>query len=333
MKSIKRFTIRIVDKNNRRYPMLNEKIRAEILGGSLTDYKTDMAGKYRGFYTTFGLVGGAYTLEIYASSENDPSNAGLYDYLQKLKAENSKTVSSAVTREYSFQIIFKTPSFSNKIPAMVNDVAEPVVSWLITNGYRTGCWACGTDDGTVEHYVVNGTSYFLCPKCANEFEKELVNRQVEKKSQNSKTVPGIIGAFLGGLIGVVLWVLIYRVGYIAGIAGLVTVVCAMKGYEMLGGCLDKKGVIITTVMSLALIYLANHISWSWEIFDAFNEYDMGWTFGEIFGQLHYILGELDATGAFFGDMAIGALLSVVASVTRIIAAFRENSGTFSMEKK
>ena len=53
----------------------------------------------------------------------------------------------------------------------------------------------------------------------------------------------MIGAFLGALLGCVLWIIIYRLGYIAGIAGAVIGICAMKGYEMLGKHLDKKGVI------------------------------------------------------------------------------------------
>ncbi len=313
--------------------MLNQKINSELLGGVLTDYKTSLAGKYRGYYTSLNVVSGMWILEINASSETDPSNANLYTYLQTVKEKYSKTVSSITTGQFSIQITFKQPAFLNKVPGMVNPVAEEVVNKLIQGGYATGCWSCGTAAETVEHYVVNGSSYFLCPQCANEFERTLKNRQTEVKAQKSRAVSGLVGAFLGGLIGVILWIGIYRLGYIAGIAGLVTVICAMKGYELLGGCLDKKGVLLSTVMSLALIYLANHISWSWAIYDVFVENNMGWTFGEIFGQLHYILEQLEASGSFWGDMAMGVFLSIVASVVRIISAFKQSSGSYTMEKK
>ena len=51
----------------------------------------------------------------------------------------------------------------------------------------------------------------------------------EKKREN---VPaGIVGAFLGSLIGVACAVLIGQLGYVASISGLVMAVCALKGYE------------------------------------------------------------------------------------------------------
>ena len=50
----------------------------------------------------------------------------------------------------------------------------------------------------------------------------------EKKREN---VPaGIVGAFLGSLIGVACAVLIGQLGYVASISGLVMAVCALKGY-------------------------------------------------------------------------------------------------------
>ena len=61
----------------------------------------------------------------------------------------------------------------------------------------------------------------------------------QKKREN---VPaGIVGAFLGSLIGVACAVLIGQLGYVASVSGLVMAVCALKGYELLGGSLTKKG--------------------------------------------------------------------------------------------
>ena len=41
---------------------------------------------------------------------------------------------------------------------------------------------------------------------------------------------GIIGAFLFSLVGGILWFVLYQIGYVASISGLVGVVCAVKGY-------------------------------------------------------------------------------------------------------
>lgn len=131
------------------------------------------------------------------------------------------------------------------------------------------------------------------------------------KAQKSNLFSGFIGAFLGALLGCVLWIIIYRLGYIAGIAGAVIGICAMKGYEMLGKHLDKKGVIGSVVIMVVMIYFANRISWAWEAYYALKEY--GYTF-------------------YFRDLAIGYLLTVLSSYRNIKAAFQTSTGSYTFKK-
>ena len=91
----------------------------------------------------------------------------------------------------------------------------------------------------------------------------------EKKREN---VPaGIVGAFLGSLIGVACAVLIGQLGYVASISGLVMAVCALKGYELLGGSLTKKGALISTLLILAMTYLAHRLIWAVAVADALHD--------------------------------------------------------------
>ena len=52
----------------------------------------------------------------------------------------------------------------------------------------------------------------------------------EKIREN--VVAGIVGAFLFSLAGGILWFLLYLMGFVAGISGLVGAVCAVKGYSV-----------------------------------------------------------------------------------------------------
>ena len=45
---------------------------------------------------------------------------------------------------------------------------------------------------------------------------------------------------------------------------------------MLGGHLDKKGVVISSVIMVVMIYFGNRIAWSWDAYDALK--DQGFTF-------------------------------------------------------
>ena len=65
--------------------------------------------------------------------------------------------------------------------------------------------------------------------------------------------------------------LIYQLGYIAGIAGLVAAVCALKGYEKFGGRINAVGIVISLVIVTAVIYLAHNIAYAIEIKKAVEE--------------------------------------------------------------
>ena len=58
---------------------------------------------------------------------------------------------------------------------------------------------------------------------------------------------GVVGALIGSLLGAASIILLSQLGYVAAISGVIMAVCALKGYELLGGKLTKKGVIISAV--------------------------------------------------------------------------------------
>lgn len=87
-----------------------------------------------------------------------------------------------------------------------------------------------------------------------------------------------------------LWMLIYHFGYIASIAGLVIIICAMKGYEILGGALDKKGVIIVGIVSIVMVFVANHLSWTMDVYIELK--DLG---------LEYFLTIIGGASTLFGN--------------------------------
>ena len=135
---------------------------------------------------------------------------------------------------------------------------------------------------------------------------------------------GTIGAIVGALIGGVLWVGIYQVGFIAGIAGFVTVICAMKGFEMLGKQpVGKLGTVLCVLISLAVILLANCLCYSIEIYKAFAE-DYYLTFSDCVALLPSFLEDGDVLAAFLKDLLIGYVLTFVASFSAIGAAFKKH---------
>lgn len=128
-------------------------------------------------------------------------------------------------------------------------------------------------------------------------------------------------------------------GYIASFAGLITVVFAIKGYEKLGKHLDTRGIIISVVISLFMIYIANRISFAIQIISLFNEIDIQLPFLDAFIRLFDILkgieflsGETNIVSSFYGDLIIGYLLSAIAIIPYIIGALKSANPNIKLTK-
>lgn len=309
--------------------MFNEKIRSEILSGGLTDHKTYLSGYCRGYYMALSAIEGGYLLTVSANKESDPDNAGLKAFLMNLQAGNKK-LRNVDTAPYRFTLVFTGISFAKKVPEVVNGVMEPVLAYLVSNGYRTGCGCCGDVTGTLNCWSVNGELIHLCDGCVEEVGQALKDAQAATKAKKSNFLGGIVGAMLGALIGCVAWILIFRAGYMASIAGLVMAVCAMKGYELLGGHLDRKGVIASIVILIAGVYLSNKIAWSWEAYDALKDLEI--TFFDVFRNLNAIIMESGLSGEFYSNLAIGYGLTALGSVPNFINAFRASNGSYKFRK-
>ena len=79
--------------------------------------------------------------------------------------------------------------------------------------------------------------------------------QITAAEVKEKVAGGILGAFLGILIGAICIVLVNQFGYIASISGVVMGVCALKGYQILGKKMSLKGIIICVTGSVMRLQL------------------------------------------------------------------------------
>ena len=114
----------------------------------------------------------------------------------------------------------------------------------------------------------------VCPQCGKEAPEGLslcqecgaqmpASREATVETQKPENVlTGTVGAVLGAVIGAVAIVLLSQLGLVASISGLILAVCALKGYELLGGRLTKRGIIISCVLILVTPYIADRIDWA-----------------------------------------------------------------------
>lgn len=132
--------------------------------------------------------------------------------------------------------------------------------------------------------------------------------------RKSNVFLGIIGAIGGSLVGVVLWIMISMVGFVAGIAGYVMLKFALKGYERLSGCLDRKGAAISLIVAAFMVTFACVLDYVIILCRAFFEWDASFdTVRYVVMNFGTLMTELDTWRGFAVNLLVGYALSVWSS--------------------
>ncbi len=136
---------------------------------------------------------------------------------------------------------------------------------------------------------------------------------------------GTFGALLFALAGGIVYFLLYQLGYLASLSGLIAIVCALKGYKLFAKKESTYGIVISVVMSILVIVLAWYACLSKDVYDAYIEWesngviDYTLTYWESV-QVAYLYLEGEVAGSYFGDLAISLLLCIVGCFTTVRAA-------------
>lgn len=165
--------------------------------------------------------------------------------------------------------------------------------------------------------AIDNAPVLLCDSCLSQ----VMNRMSGTAARKENVLLGMIGAIFGVLIGSVLWIVIGQVGFIAGIAGFAIVFCGMKGYEILGGRVSKKGIVICIILSCLVVLGAEFISIAIVIYRELNKmYDI--TFAEAISWLPEFIQEPEVVGGIVKDLAVGYALAIWASYANIKNVWR-----------
>lgn len=202
----------------------------------------------------------------------------------------------------------------------LREVLSAVTGYCRSNSMVSCCKHCGTQSDLAP-FSINGKCTVMCNNCFEKIKAELSVAQQEIKAKKGNIVTGIVGAFLGSLIGVVLWVIAAQLGYIVAVVGLVFAVCAIKGYEKFGGKLNVGGIVIAILIAVAMLYLAENISLAVEIYNHYKaDYDI--SFFDAFSSIPEFMEEASVRNAVLGDLGIGYLFMAAASFSSVISIYK-----------
>ncbi|MBR2831922.1 MAG: FUSC family protein [Oscillospiraceae bacterium] len=189
-----------------------------------------------------------------------------------------------------------------------------VTEYLAMNGYQNCCEACGRMEETSGCYV-GGSVKLLC---AEDYQNasQAVFRQAEEIAQkNENVIGGIVGALIGALIGAAVIVGIGQLGYVSMWSGVVMGVCAVKGYELLGGKLSTKGIVLSCVIMAIMVYLGHRMDWAITIAKV-----RGLELGEAFRETEQAVRLFGVSRNYYSNLALTFLFTAIGAVPTIITA-------------
>ncbi len=142
-----------------------------------------------------------------------------------------------------------------------SNALQDLTQFLRNLGFQNSCQACGAKGDTLACYVSGGYLQ-LCSQCFSSIQQNKTLMQAQLGQRRENPIGGFVGALLGTLIGVVCIILLSQLGYVAAISGVIMAVCALKGYELLGGKLSKKGIVISLILMLVMTFVGDRIDWA-----------------------------------------------------------------------
>ncbi|MBO5766893.1 MAG: hypothetical protein J6R45_01845 [Clostridia bacterium] len=148
---------------------------------------------------------------------------------------------------------------------------------------------------------------------------------IAPKEEN--VLAGIVGALLFSLAGGIVWFLLYQIGFLAAISGIIGVVCAIKGYAIFGKRESVKGVIISTVLAFLVIVAAWYLCLSYDVYNAYQDWfangevDFTLTFAEsVRAGYLFLVEDTEIAIAYLKDLGIGLIFCVVGAFGYVKAA-------------
>ena len=171
---------------------------------------------------------------------------------------------------------------------------------------------------------MGGEYYHLCPDCEMKMRSDIAMKTQQKAQKKENIVGGIVGALLGSLLGMLSVLILSQLGYVAALSGVIMAVCVLKGYEMLGGKLTKKAVVISVAIMILMTYFADRVDWAIILFNQGGGAEAGYSLFECYRLIPAALSaEIIDMGSYIGNLVLQYLFVALGAIPTVIGKMKE----------
>lgn len=258
----------------------------------------------------------ALTAVLFSLKKNgaEPDENELKAFVKSMKALRGVSVRHARV-EFTTSVSFAPSKALMALP----DIVDAITRFLWQAGYHNCCQHCAVSDQPAA-CVVGGAPTLLCPGCYSQAQQRSDQEKLAKARRKENLPGAIVGALLGSLVGVVCIVVLSQLGYVAVASGIVMAVCTLKGYEMLGGKMGARGIVICAILMLVMTYAGDRLDWGIIIAREFEtDIFMG------FRLVDVLLDEgMIEAGNYFGNLAMLYLFTLGGAIPTVIASIKND---------
>ena len=162
----------------------------------------------------------------------------------KFEPDKQFRIMGVVQEKHTVRMTLKRYTRVEKIKGILQESLPAFLDMLRMEGFTNGCELCGEMKETGAAYVA-GNAICLCDECYDKATQNAAAYTANEKNKKENLVGGVVGALIGSLLGAASIILL-----------------SQKGYELLGGKLTKKGVIISGVIMIVMTYVGDRVDWA-----------------------------------------------------------------------
>lgn len=243
-----------------------------------------------------------------------------------------KPVMSLKQEGNGITISLKNQPKLESLKEILTESLNGLVSFLRSKGYTPCCSICA-QNVEVSAYQSGSTYLHLCPECETQLRSNLATVEQQKKQKKENIAGGVVGALLGSLLGCVVIVLLSQLGYVAAVSGVIMAVGVLKGYELLGGKLTKKGIVISSVIMLFMTYVGDRIDWAIILLRDGGGAEAGYNLFECYRLVPEMLslGYIEQS-TYIGNLVLLYVFLLLGAVPTIISGVKERRAEGRMVK-
>lgn len=295
--------------------------------------KDVLAGRVNGYYTIlqYNLNENSVMFRIGASNAERADDAELVALLESLK--DGKAIKKVAVEGPTIAVKGVSPLSAKTFEEKIVNFFDEVTGYLSRNGYATGSFATGLDDGTLSVVNTNDGYTYFTESEAKRLEESMIQMQIAEANKKERIFLGMIGAILGAMVGSLVYAVISILGYWAWISAVVGFALAYIGYRKFAGKIGKFGAFFSFFAGVGGIFLGILGSWAWAIFQHFKNYQPDLGFFEVLkDSLPFIFGTPELKWKFLGEVFLWGSISVVIGLFVIIGLYFDNRDRFKIKR-